>query len=298
VPRSAVNEPAEVWLGQRDGAGLAWRQLTTTHGDRASALNSDVSEIRWTAPDDLTLGGVLVRPVGATDPTPLLVVIHGGPTGRAMHAFTNRGLAALAPLMAERGIATFAPNFRGSNGRGVAFAEANHGDMGGADWSDIIAGVDQLVSDGIADPERLGICGWSYGGFMTMWGVTQTTRFKAAVAGAGIANWASFHGASNLHVWDALFYEADPYDPNSIYAARSPIYHSHRAKTPTLVLHGDADQVVPPDQGREFYRALKDRGVETQLVLYPGSGHGPHDPRQVRDVVERSLSWLSERLLG
>ena len=298
VPRSAVNEPAEVWLGQRDGAGLAWRQLTTTHGDRASALNSDVSEIRWTAPDDLTLGGVLVRPVGATGPTPLLVVIHGGPTGRAMHGFTNRGMAALAPLMAARGIATFAPNFRGSNGRGVAFAEANHGDMGGADWSDIIAGIDQLVSDGIADPERLGICGWSYGGFMTMWGVTQTTRFKAAVAGAGIANWASFHGASDLHVWDALFYEADPYDPNSIYAARSPIYHSHRAKTPTLVLHGDADRVVPPDQGREFYRALKDRGVETQLVLYPGSGHGPHDPRQVRDVVERSLSWLSERLLG
>ena len=144
-------------------------------------------------------------------------------------------MAALAPLMAARGIATFAPNFRGSNGRGVGFAEANHGDMGGADWADIIAGVDRLVADGIADPERLGICGWSYGGFMTMWGVTQTTRFKAAVAGAGIANWASFHGASDLHVWDALFYEADPYDPNSIYAARSPIYHSHRVKTPTLV---------------------------------------------------------------
>jgi len=297
MPRSAVKEPAEVWLGQRVDAGLAWRQLTTTHGDQASALTSDVSEVRWTAPDGLALGGVLVRPIGATGPTPLLVVIHGGPTGRAMHGFTNRGMAALAPLLAVRGIATFAPNFRGSNGRGVAFAEANHGDMGGADWADIIAGVDRLVADGIADPERLGICGWSYGGFMTMWGVTQTARFKAAVAGAGIANWASFHGASDLHVWDALFYEADPYDPNSIYAARSPIYHSHRAKTPTLVLHGDADRVVPPDQGREFYRALKDRGVETQLVLYPGSGHGPHDPRQVRDVVERSLGWLSERLL-
>ena len=298
VPRSAVSEPAEVWLGRRADDGLTWCQLTATHGDRSALLAADVSEARWTAPDGLALGGLLIRPAGATGPTPLLVQIHGGPTGRAMHAFSTRGMNTLGPLMAARGIATFFPKFRGSNGRGVAFAEANHGDMGGADWVDIIAGVDQLVADGIADPERLGICGWSYGGFMTMWGVTQTNRFKAAVAGAGIANWASFHGASDLHVWDALFYEADPYDPNSIYAARSPIYHSHRAKTPTLILHGDADRVVPPDQGREFYRALKDRGVETQLVLYPGSGHGPHDPRQIRDIVERSLGWLSERLLG
>ena len=298
VPRSATREPAEVWLGQIADDAIAWRQLTATHGDRPDRLVADVTEVRWTAPDGLALGGLLIRPAGATGPTPLVVNVHGGPTGMAVSAFSNRGMAALGLPLAACGIATFSPNYRGSNGRGVAFAEANRGDMGGTDWTDIIAGVDRLVAEGIADPDRLGICGWSYGGFMTMWGVTQTGRFKAAVAGAGIANWASFHGASDLHVWDALFHEADPYDPHGIYAARSPIYHSHRARTPTLVLHGDADRVVPPDQGREFFRALKDRGVETQLVLYPGSGHGPHDPRHIRDVAERSLGWLTERLLA
>jgi dipeptidyl aminopeptidase/acylaminoacyl peptidase len=298
VPRSATREPAEVWLGQIADDAIAWRRLTATHGDHPNRLVADVSEVRWTAQDGLALGGLLIRPVGANGPTPLVVNIHGGPTGMAVSAFSNRGMAVLGLPLAARGVATFLPNYRGSNGRGVGFAEANRGDMGGTDWTDIIAGVDRLVAEGIADPDRLGICGWSYGGFMTMWGVTQTTRFKAAVAGAGIANWASFHGASDLHVWDALFYEADPYDPHGIYAARSPIYHSHRVGTPTLILHGDADRVVPPDQGREFFRALKDRGVETQLVLYPGSGHGPHDPRHIRDVAERSLGWLTERLLG
>lgn len=297
APRSAVTEPPEIWHGTIAGEGVEWRQLTTLHDGAAFSRAAEVAEFAWTAPDGLALGGLLIRPVGTSGPLPLVVNIHGGPTGRAMHAFATGGMAALSPLLAARGVAVFAPNYRGSNGRGVAFAEANHGDMGGTDWADIIAGVEQLVAAGIADPDRLGICGWSYGGFMTMWGVTQTTRFRAAVAGAGIANWASFHGASDLHVWDALFYEADPYDPNGIYAARSPIYHSHRVRTPTLVLHGDADRVVPPDQGREFFRALKDRGVETQLVLYPGAGHGPREPRHARDVVERSLGWLTDRLL-
>ena len=252
--------------------------------------------MRWTAPDGLRLGGLLMRPPGATGPTPLVAIIHGGPTGMSSHGFLNRGMAALAQLLAARGIAAFLPNYRGSNGRGVAFAEANHGDMGGGDWADILAGVDHLIATGVADPERLGLCGWSYGGFMTMWGVSQTRRFKAAVAGAGISNWVSFHGGSILHTWDSIFYEADPYDPNSVYASRSAVYHSHKISTPTLILHGDADRDVPVDQGREFFRALKDRGVETQLVLYPGSGHGPHEPRHIHDVLERSLGWLEGRL--
>lgn len=295
--RSAGREPDDLWLGEITGGTIAWRRLAETHGERAARLTADFTEVRWSAPDGLELHGLLMRPAVATGPTPLVTIVHGGPTGVTSHGFSNRGLNALAPLLAARGIATFLPNYRGSNGRGVPFAEANHGDMGGNDWTDIVAGIDRLVADGIADPDRLGLCGWSYGGYMTMWGVTQTARFRAAVAGAGIANWHSFHGASALHPWDALFYEADPYDPQGIYAARSPIYASHRVTTPTLVLHGAEDRVVPPDQGREFFRALKDRGVETRLVLYPGSGHGPHEPHQIRDVQERSLAWLSERLI-
>ena len=116
------------------------------------------------------------------------------------------------------------------------------------------------------------------------------------MAGAGIANWLSFHGASILHAWDRIFYDADPYDPAGIYAQRSPVLRAGRITTPTLILHGDADRDVPPDQGREFFRALKDRGVETQLVLYPGAPHGPREPRHIRDVLERSLAWLADRL--
>lgn len=296
--RSAAREPAELWHGQIIGDAVEWRALTDLHGPQRGVLAAEFTDLRWTAPDGMRMGGLLMRPVGATGPTPLVAIIHGGPTGMTSHAFMNRGMAALAQLLAARGIASFLPNYRGSNGRGVAFAEANHGDMGGGDWADILAGLDHLVATGVADPDNLGLCGWSYGGFMTMWGVSQTKRFKAAVAGAGISNWLSFHGGSILHTWDAIFYEADPYDPNSIYAGRSPVYHSHKIATPTLILHGDADRDVPVDQGREFFRALKDRGVETQLVLYPGSGHGPHDPRHIRDVLERSLGWLGDRLKG
>lgn len=296
TPRSAGREPSDLWLGEITAGTITWRPLAATHGEHLAKLTCDFTELRWTAADGLELHGLLMRPPDATGPTPLVTIVHGGPTGMANHSFSTRSFNALVPLLAARGIATFLPNYRGSNGRGVPFAEANHGDMGGNDWTDIVAGIDQLVADDIATPGRLGLCGWSYGGYMTMWGITQTTRFRAAVAGAGIANWHSFHGASDLHPWDALFYEADPYDPQGIYAARSPIYASHRVTTPTLVLHGLEDRVVPPDQGREFFRALKDRGVETQLVLYPGSGHGPHEPHQIRDVQERSLTWLIERL--
>lgn len=296
APRSGVRDPADIWLGRIAGDRIDWHALTELHAEGRDALIADLTDVRWAAPDGLPLGGLLMRPPGATGPTPLVVIVHGGPTGMSGHGFANRGPATYAPLLAAQGIASFFPNYRGSNGRGVAFAEANHGDMGGTDWADILAGIDHLVAQGIADPERLGICGWSYGGFMTMWGVTQTARFKAAVAGAGIANWLSFHGGSILHAWDALFYEADPYDSHGIYAARSPVLHSHRIATPTLILHGDADRDVPPDQSREFFRALKDRGVETQLVLYPGAGHGPREPHHQRDVIERGVGWLADRL--
>ena len=256
------------------------------------ALSADFEEVRWTAADGLAIGGLLLRPAGADGPVPLVVIVHGGPTAMAGPRFATRGLAALAPLLAARGIATLLPNYRGSNGRGVAYAEANHGDLGGADLADILAGVDHLVAAGVADPARLGLGGWSYGSFLTMWAVTQTDRFAAAVAGAGIADWVAFHGASILHAWDRLFFEADPYDPGGIYAARSPVRAIDAARTPTLVLHGEADRDVPADQGRAFFRALKERGVETRLVLYPGAAHGPREPRHLRDVIERSAGLV------
>ena len=298
VARDAPDEPGDIWLGQLTEDDLAWRRLTDFHSAGRASLPTAWKDVHWQADDGLALTGLLLRPADAAGPAPLVTIVHGGPTGRAGYQFASRGLAALAPLLAARGVAVFLPNYRGSNGRGVAFAEANRGDMGGADWRDILTGIDALVADGVADPDRLGIAGWSYGGFITMWAVTQTPRFKAAVAGAGIANWLSFHGVSSLHTWDQLFYAASPYDPTGPYASRSAIYAMDRVSTPTLILHGDADRDVPPGQGWEFFRALRDHNVETELVLYPGAPHGPRDPRHIRDILDRSLHWLTERLLS
>jgi dipeptidyl aminopeptidase/acylaminoacyl peptidase len=187
-------------------------------------------------------------------------------------------------------------NYRGSTGYGKAWRDALEHNPGFPEVEDVGKVRDQLVAGGVADPARLGIAGWSYGGYMTMWAVTQAARFRAAVAGAGIANWLSFHGVSILHAWDRLFYDADPYEPGGIYASRSPVLHVARATTPVLLLHGDRDRDVPPGQSWEFYRALRDHGMEAQLVLYPGAGHGPREPGHVRDVLERSLAWLTDRL--
>ena len=298
--RSDARRPAEVWHATLAGDAVEWRALTDHHADARDLLTADFADFAWQAADGLALGGLLLVPEGRQGPVPLVTLVHGGPTGVTRHGFLQFGLSALAPLLAARGIAVFLPNYRGSNGRGVAFAESILGDMGGQEWLDIVAGIERLIADGVADPARLGLGGWSYGGFMAMWGITQappSPRFTAAIAGAGLANWQSFHGVSSLHAWDRAFHRADPFDPQGPYVSRAPLTYLDRIATPTLILHGDADRDVPPGQSWEFFRALKDRGVETQFVLYPGSPHGPRKPRHNRDILERGLAWFVERLL-
>ena len=294
--RSDARRPGEVWRGTAGDSGVAWQALTEFNAGLREKLASEFTDVVWNGPGGLELGGLLMLPEGASGPVPLVAIIHGGPTANVRHGFTPSGLAALAPLLAARGIGAFLPNYRGSNGRGVAFADAILGDLGGGEWGDIVAGIDHLIATGVADPEKLGIGGWSYGGYMTMWAVSQDSRFKAAVAGAGIANWQSFHGESILHAWDSRFHRADPHDLDGPYISRAPLTYIDKIATPTLILHGDADRDVPPGQSWEFFRALKDRGVTTELVLYPGSPHGPRKPRHVRDILERSLGWLVGRL--
>ncbi len=298
--RSDARRPGDVWHATVAGDAVEWRMLTDLHAAMSDKLTVDFTDISWRASDGLELGGLLMVPPGQAGAGPLVTIVHGGPTGVTRHGFLQFGLSALAPLLAARGIAVFLPNYRGSNGRGVAFAESILGDMGGREWLDIVAGIEHLIDAGIADPARLGLGGWSYGGFMTMWGIAQeapTPRFATAIAGAGLANWQSFHGASILHSWDTAFHRADPFDLQGPYVSRSPLTYLDRIATPTLILHGDADRDVPPGQSWEFFRALKDRGVETQFVLYPGSPHGPRKPRHNRDILERGLGWLTDRLL-
>jgi dipeptidyl aminopeptidase/acylaminoacyl peptidase len=199
-------------------------------------------------------------------------------------------------VLPSQGYFVFLPNPRGSFGFGEAFAAGNARDFGGGDFADILSGVDAVLREAPVDPERLGITGWSYGGYMTMWAVTQTDRFAAAVAGAGIASWQSYYGQNKIDTWMLPFFGASVYDDPKVYAKSSPIEFIKKVKTPTLVLHGERDAEVPTPQGYEFWHALKTLGVQTQLVIYTDEGHSIRKPENQRDIVKRSAHWFDQYL--
>ncbi len=290
---AAFNEPPEVWLG-RTGGDVAWTQLTRHNETLACRLPGTLETRYWNAADGQEIQGLLVRPNGvpADQLVPMVTMIHGGPTGMSGYMFPANGTSGWVPELLRRGIAVFFPNARGSAGWGLAFAEANQRDMGGADLQDILAGVDHVVHAGIADPERLGVCGWSYGGYLTAWAVTQTDRFKAAIAGASITNWVSFHGTSDIPAFDEVFYRANPYDVDGPYITFSPIFEVDRVTTPTLFLHGERDLICPIGQAKEMFRALRDRGVATECVIYPREGHPIRERAHRLDMLQRGVEWL------
>jgi len=188
------------------------------------------------------------------------------------------------------------PNPRGSYGQGEAFVKANRKDFGYGDLRDILKGVDEVEKHHPVDDHRLGLTGWSYGGFMTMFSVTQTQRFKAAVAGAGIANWQSYYGQNSIDQWMTPFFGASVYDDPAVYAKSSAINYIKQAKTPTLVVVGDRDAECPAPQSFEFWHALRAQGVPTRLVVYPGEGHAFRDEAHRRDVLQRALDWFTQYL--
>ena len=293
VVRSDPGNPGDVWLF--DLPSREWQQLTTVNPQVAGKTMHSVETLHWSSFDGLRIHGLLVRPAGSTpdQPLPMIVLIHGGPTGVSGYDFPSHRTAGWAHLLASEGYAVLLPNPRGSMGFGTEFAEANIGDMGGADLADILAGVDYCVESGIADPDRLGVGGWSYGGYLTSWVVTQTQRFKAAIAGATITNWTSFHGSSTIHQFDQAYYRSDPYNADGIYTFRSPIYHVREATTPVLFLHGEQDPICPTGQAHEMWRALTELGVDTRLVIYPREGHGPREREHVVDLLERVVAWYT-----
>ncbi len=290
---AAFNEPPEIWLA-RTGDDVAWTRLTSHNDALAGRLPGTLETRLWTAPDGQEVQGLLVRPTGIpTDqPVPMVTIIHGGPTSTTGYMFPANGTSGWVPELLRRGVAVFFPNARGSAGWGLAFAEANQRDMGGADLQDILAGVDDCVSAGIADPERLGVCGWSYGGYLTAWAVTQTDRFKSAIAGASITNWISFHGTSDIPAFDEVFYRADPYKLGGPYTTFSPIFAVDRVTTPTLFLHGERDLICPVGQAKEMFRALRDRGIPTECVIYPREGHPIRERAHRLDMLNRGMEWL------
>lgn len=253
-----------------------------------------VKRVRWQAPDGLEIQGWLLEPKGK-GPYPLVMSVHGGPIWHSQPFWIGRG-SALALIQLERGYAVFLPNPRGSTGRGQDFASRVLGDMGGADTHDYLSGLDYLVEQGIADPERLGVIGGSYGGFMTSWLVTQDSRFAAAVSISPVTNFVTLHLLSNEPDFDSLFL-ADTYtNPNGKYFQRSPIMHARNVKTPTLNICGALDRCTPPEEAMQFHSALLENGVTSELVVYPEEGHGVRKWPAVIDFTARVIAWFDEHM--
>jgi dipeptidyl aminopeptidase/acylaminoacyl peptidase len=224
---------------------------------------------------------------------PLVVEVHGGPAAAVQANWTGRGGVSATGLSAL-GYFVLLPNPRGSYGQGEAFTQANRKDFGYGDLRDIVKGVDAVEAQYPVDPGRVGITGWSYGGFMTMFAVTQTNRFKAAVSGAGLSNWQSYYGENSIDQWMIPYFGASVYDDPAVYAKSSAINFIKQAKTPTLVVVGDRDGECPAPQSYEFWHALRDQHVPTQLVVYPNEGHGFVDPVHRRDVMDRAVEWFAK----
>ncbi len=292
----AWDAPSEV---QTFTPGELPRRLTNLHPQVASWRVGVVKEITWkNRKDGQTLYGVLITPPdfkpGQSYPT--VVEVHGGP----QWAWWSGWLGSWhewAQLLASNGYVVFLPNPRGSTGQGWQFAEANRDDWGGMDFQDIMSGVDSLVEQKIADPNRLGIGGWSYGGFMTSWSVTQTNRFKAAVVGAAVTDLFSFDGTTDITPSFLRTYFLDlPFHRRSAYDSHSAMTFLKNCKTPSLVLHGEADERVPTSQGWEFYNGLKMLGVPTEMVVYPREHHGFKERAHQVDLLRRILAWYDKYL--
>jgi len=227
---------------------------------------------------------------------PLVLMLHGGPAGVFKEGFSASPDVYPVAAFAARGYAVLRPNPRGSAGYGKAFRVANAKDWGGMDFKDVMSGVDHVIRIGLADPDRLGVMGWSYGGYLTAWTITQTQRFKAASVGAGVVDLTSNSGTTDIPGWSPQNLGAEHWQDPSLYRARSPISHVAAVSTPTMILHGESDIRVPISQGHEFYSALKRRGIPAVMVTYPRMPHGPEEPKQLLDIMTRDLDWFDRYL--
>ncbi len=285
--KTSFNAPPEIWSGGFDSL----RQLT--HLSPAAAKNASRFEafqsIEW-KDDGFHVQGWLTFPENY-DPArkyPLIVEVHGGPSASAGPRPNT--------MWSEQGYFVLEPNPRGSFGEGEAFVQANRKDFGYGDLRDILKGVDTVEAGYPIDKTREGITGWSYGGFMTMFAVTQTHRFRAAVAGAGVSDWLSYYGENSIDQWMIPFFGASVYDDPAVYAKSSAINYIKNVTTPTLVIVGDRDGECPAPQSFEFWHALRDLGVKTELVVYPDEGHGFRNPEHIRDRDAREIRWFAENM--
>lgn len=274
-------------------------QISKVNADIAKMPMPKTEVIKWKSTDGREIEGLLTYPIGyqTGQKVPLILNVHGGPAGVFQHSFVGgRGTYPLATF-ASKGYAILRPNPRGSSGYGTEFRRANFKDWGGMDYQDLMTGVDKVIEMGVADANRLGVMGWSYGGFMTSWIVTQTKRFKAASAGAPVTNLMSFNGTADIPNFVPDYFGAQQWENPELYAKHSAMFNIKGVTTPTMVQHGEADVRVPISQGYEFYNALKQQGVPTRMIVLPRQPHGPNEPKMQLAAMQSNLEWF-EKYLG
>lgn len=295
--RQSADTPADVFIAS--AADFNPVQITTVNAAIKTPPVGRTEVITWKSKDGKQIEGLLTYPVGyqTGQKVPLILNIHGGPAGVFQQTFLGgRGSYPLATF-ASRGYAILRPNPRGSSGYGTEFRRANLKDWGFGDYQDLMTGVDRVIEMGVADPERLGVMGWSYGGFMTSWIVTQTARFKAASAGAPVTNLMSFNGTADIPSFIPDYFGGQFWEVMDLYQKHSPIFNVKNVTTPTMIQHGEADIRVPISQGYEFYNALKVKGVPTRMLVLPRQPHGPNEPKMQLAAMKSNLEWF-EKYIG
>lgn len=305
----------------RDGSVSAFTKSDTQHADdvyvsktlpiaepiKLTDHNPQVREfalgsselISWKGKDGMEIEGIVIYPVGFQQGKryPTVALIHGGPSGVWTQSFPS-SWGNFGHVWAAQGWVVFYPNVRGSSAYGEKFLASNVRDWGGGDYQDIQTGLDSLIAKGIADSDKLGQAGWSYGGYMTAWTLTQTNRFKAVMVGAGLTNMYSMYSTNDLQRTLEAYFGAQPWDDVEAYRRASAMTFIKQARTPTLILHGGSDTRVPPSQAQELYMGLRKNGVPVEMVLFPREPHGLQEPRHRLDKMRREYAWFSKYVLG
>lgn len=287
-------EPIEIWV--LPTAGGEARRVTAVNAELPDLPYSESEVVSWER-DGLEIGGILHYPLEYEEGRryPLLVNLHGGPTWAFTRAFNAGGWDNLQ-MFTSRGFAVLQVNPRGSDGYGKDYRFANLGDWGGGDVEDVLAGVDSVVERGIADPDRLGVFGWSYGGFLTGMTISKSRRFAAAVVGAAPTDLVSSFGTMDITGFIPNFMGSDFWQEPELWTDRSAVFHAGEITTPALIVHGEDDRRVPLGQAYQLYRSLQRAGVKTQLVVYPRSGHGVGEPKLQVDLGDRMIDWFETHL--
>ncbi|KAJ2963910.1 hypothetical protein NQZ79_g1174 [Umbelopsis isabellina] len=289
------HRPIEIWIARGEGYKLTAEQITHHNDNLLKYEYGSTERMRWVSSGKIDVYGAMIRPTTGKAPYPTILYVHGGPYGR-IGLDLQVGVFRWGQMLAQRGYLVLLPNYRGSSGRGEHFASLVRGAVGTGDWDDCMSMVDTAIDRGLADSTRLGIGGWSQGGYMTAWTVSQTNRFKAAVMGAGISDWSMMAGTSDMEAFQSEIAGSPPWVDlkKRVDLSHSPLTYMTNPTTPTLILHGMEDVRVPHSQATMFYRAMKAHKATAKLVSYPREPHAPRERLHQLDILNRAVDWFEK----